>query len=50
MVYKSDDQIETREVKIFKEQGGVSYINSGLQAGEQVMTKYQLLVYDALND
>ncbi len=50
MVYKSDDQIETREVKIFKEQSGVIYIESGLQEGEQVMTKYQLLVYDALND
>jgi cobalt-zinc-cadmium efflux system membrane fusion protein len=50
MVYKSDDQIETREVKIFKEQSGVSYIENGLQEGEQVMTKYQLLVYDALND
>jgi cobalt-zinc-cadmium efflux system membrane fusion protein len=50
MVYKSDDQLETREVKIFKEQNGVTYIESGLQDGEQVMTKYQLLVYDALND
>jgi membrane fusion protein, heavy metal efflux system len=50
MVYKSDDQLETREVKIFKEQSGITYIESGLQEGEQVMTKYQLLVYDALND
>jgi len=50
MVYKSDEDIETREVKVYDEHDGVTYIESGLREGEQVMTKYQLLVYDALND
>jgi len=50
MVYKSDENIETREVKIFLENSGTAYLESGLNEGEKIMTKYQLLVYDALND
>lgn len=50
MVYKADDNIETREVTVYKDNGRVVYIDSGLKDGDQVMTKYQLLVYDALND
>jgi membrane fusion protein, heavy metal efflux system len=50
MVYKSEEDIETREVRIFREYEDVTYIDNGLQDGEKVMTKYQLLVYDALND
>lgn len=50
MVYHNDEKIETREVKVYLEHDGLTYLESGLQHGEQVMTKYQLLVYDALND
>lgn len=50
MIYISDDKIETREVTIYKENQNITYIESGLKEGEQIMTKYQLLVYDALND
>lgn len=50
MVYKADDDIETREVTVYKDTGKVIYIESGLKQGEKVMTKFQLLVYDALND
>jgi cobalt-zinc-cadmium efflux system membrane fusion protein len=50
MVYHSDTNIETREIKLYLEHDGLTYLESGLQPGEQVMTKYQLLVYDALND
>lgn len=50
MVYNSDTNIETREVSVYKDTGTVVYINSGVKVGEKVMTKYQLLVYDALND
>ncbi|MCC7332230.1 MAG: efflux RND transporter periplasmic adaptor subunit [Flavobacteriales bacterium] len=50
MVYNSDDNIETREVKLFKENENTTYIESGLQENEKVMVKHQLLVYDALND
>jgi cobalt-zinc-cadmium efflux system membrane fusion protein len=50
MVYKGDDDIETREVTVYKDTGKLIYIDSGLKEGEKVMTKFQLLVYDALND
>ena len=50
MVYISDDKIETREISIYKENQDITYLESGLKEGEQVMVKYQLLVYDALND
>lgn len=50
MVYQSDSNIETREVKLHLQHDGITYLASGLQPNEQVMTKYQLLVYDALND
>jgi cobalt-zinc-cadmium efflux system membrane fusion protein len=50
MVYVSDDKIETREITIYKENQNITYLESGLKDGEQVMVKYQLLVYDALND
>ncbi len=50
MVYISDDVIETREISIYKENQDITYLQSGLKDGEQVLVKYQLLVYDALND
>lgn len=50
MVWRADDDVETREVSVFRETGKKVYIESGLKPGETVMTRYQLLVYDALND
>ena len=50
MVYKDRNNIETRPVEVFRQIGDVTYLSSGLKAGEKVMTANQLLVYDALND
>jgi cobalt-zinc-cadmium efflux system membrane fusion protein len=50
MVYKDNCNIETREIEIYEVAGKTTYIKSGLQLGERVISKYQLLVYDALND
>lgn len=50
MVYVADDNIETREITVYKHTDKVIYVDSGLKEGEKVMTKFQLLVYDALND
>lgn len=50
MVYKDKSHVETRPVVIVKTVGDVSYVQSGLQAGEQIIAKNQLLVYDELND
>lgn len=50
MLYKDKCHIETREVEVFKTNGDVTYIKNGLSAGERLISQYQLLVYDALND
>lgn len=50
MVFKDRNNIETRQIEIFRQVGNVVYISSGLQEGEKVLTTNQLLVYDALND
>ena len=50
MVYKDRNHVETRPVTLTKTVGEVSYVQSGLRAGEQVIAKNQLLVYDELND
>lgn len=50
MVYKDRSHIETRQVEIYKQLGDVTYLSSGISKGETVITKNQLLIYDALND
>jgi len=50
MVYKDKCDIETREIDVQETIGNAAYIKSGLQPGERIISKYQLLVYDALND
>ncbi len=50
MVYKDKCHIETREVDIYETSGDTAYIRSGLKEGEKIITQYQLLVYDAIND
>ncbi len=49
MVYKDRDNIETRQVEIFRDLGGITYLH-GLEVGEKVFVKNQLLIYDAIND
>ncbi len=50
MVFKSRNDIETRSVEVHRQINGTSYISSGLQQGEKVISKNGLFVYDALND
>lgn len=50
MVFKDRYNIETRQVEVFRQVNGITFIASGLQEGEKVITKNQLLIYDALND
>lgn len=50
MVFKSRNNIDTREVEVFREIDGITYISSGLDEGEKILITNQLLVYDALND
>ncbi|MDX2303242.1 MAG: efflux RND transporter periplasmic adaptor subunit [Microscillaceae bacterium] len=50
MVFKDRCRIETREIDIYKQTTTLTYLKGGLDAGEKVISKYHLLVYDALND
>lgn len=50
MVYKSKSHIETRMVEVYHQLGATTYISSGLDENDQVISKNGLLIYDALND
>lgn len=50
IVYRGNCSLETREVNIFSTIGQTSYIQLGLQPNELILSKYHLMVYDALND
>lgn len=50
MIFKDKYNIETREVEVYKLSGNTTYISKGLKEGEKVISKNQLLIYDALND
>ena len=50
MVFNAKNDIETREVAVYKTTGSITWINSGLKEGEKVISKNQLFIYDALND
>jgi cobalt-zinc-cadmium efflux system membrane fusion protein len=50
MIFKDKYNVETREVEIYKQSGHTSYISRGLKENEKVISKNQLLIYDALND
>ncbi|NBV14937.1 MAG: efflux RND transporter periplasmic adaptor subunit, partial [Sphingobacteriia bacterium] len=50
MVFNDRNNIETRPVDVFRQVGNTVFIHSGLKEGEKVITRNQLLIYDALND
>ncbi|MVN20649.1 efflux RND transporter periplasmic adaptor subunit [Mucilaginibacter arboris] len=50
VIYQSKCSMEVREVNVIKTVDNVSYISSGLKAGEMLISKNQLLLYDALTE
>jgi cobalt-zinc-cadmium efflux system membrane fusion protein len=50
MVFKDRNNVETRQIDVFKQTGDIVYVLKGLQAGEKIISKEGLLIYDALND
>ena len=50
MVFHSRSKIETRPVDVYRSLANRTYIKTGLKDGETIISKNQLLVYDALND
>lgn len=50
VVFHDKYHVETREIHVERQVGDTSYIASGLKDGETVISKNQLLIYNALND
>lgn len=50
LVFKDKFNIAVRQVEVAKTAGDVTYLSSGLNADEKVISKNQLLIYDALKD
>jgi len=50
MVFKDRNNIETRQVEVYRQSGSKTYIQSGLEENETVICENGLLIYDALND
>ncbi|GGK71986.1 efflux RND transporter periplasmic adaptor subunit [Rufibacter glacialis] len=47
MVYRKRCDVEMREVHLYQTVGETTYLKSGLQEGESVISKYPLLVFNA---
>jgi cobalt-zinc-cadmium efflux system membrane fusion protein len=50
LVFKDKYNIQVREVEPYKTSGSMAYLNKGLNPGEKVISRNQLLIYNALND
>lgn len=50
MVFKDRHNIATRNVEVYRQLGDLTYIQTGLNEGETVISRNGILVYDALND
>jgi cobalt-zinc-cadmium efflux system membrane fusion protein len=50
MVFKDRNNIETRQVSLYRQLGNTTYISDGLKGNESIITRNSLLVYDAIND
>jgi cobalt-zinc-cadmium efflux system membrane fusion protein len=50
MVFKNQNNIETRQIDVYRQVGDTTYVSRGLSAQEKVITRNELFIYDALND
>lgn len=50
MVFRDKFNIDTREIKVAKALHETSYIRGGLRAGERIISRNQLQIYDALKE
>jgi cobalt-zinc-cadmium efflux system membrane fusion protein len=50
MIFKDRNNIETRQVEVYRVVGDITYISSGLKEYEKVITNNQLFIYRALNE
>lgn len=49
LVYKNNYNVTAQEVQILKQVADKDYIQSGLQVGDRIISKNQILIYNALN-
>jgi membrane fusion protein, heavy metal efflux system len=50
MVFKDRNNIDTRQIEIYRELGDITYVTYGLTAEEKIVSRNALMIYDALND
>jgi membrane fusion protein, heavy metal efflux system len=50
MLFNDKHDVQVREVRVFSVVGGRTYIAEGLKPGDKVISKCQLLIYNALNE
>jgi cobalt-zinc-cadmium efflux system membrane fusion protein len=50
VVYNSKCDLQVRPVNVIKTVDSITYIASGLKAGDKVISKSQLLLYNALTE
>lgn len=50
MVFKDRNNIETRQVSLYRQLGNTTYISEGIKEDESIITRNSLMVYDAIND
>jgi membrane fusion protein, heavy metal efflux system len=50
MIFHDKNNIETRQVEVYRQVDNMTYISSGLKVDEKVINHNQLLIYDAIND
>lgn len=50
LVYNDDCHIETREIDILSKRNGTTYVGTGLEENESIITKNQLLVFEELGN
>ena len=50
VVYKDNYNIKIQEVDVLKTAGDKTYLRSGLNEGDRIISRNQILLYDSLND
>ena len=50
LVFHDKKNIEIREVDIYKNTNGKTYLLSGLKSGENIILKNQLYIFETLNN
>ena len=50
VTYKSDCEMEIRKVEIFSRNNGITFISSGLEENEKIISKNQLLIYEQIKN